>query len=444
MTLSPETLARVLDLPTAPSNLPPATGIAFHSGQVRPGDAFFAFAGAATHGIRYAAEALERGAAYVVSDQPHQRGIEVPDAATALLQLGRHARDQWTAPVIGVTGSAGKTTTKEYLAAALGAGSSPGNFNTPYALATTIANAWLSGTSSRPLVLEMGIDRPGEMAVLTALVRPDAGILTLVAASHLEALGTVQNVADEKSILLASARAKFASVQAAGWLDDDLAKATIRYGLARAEAEADLVEPDVGEADVIGEILSHEQGRTRLRVGDVVIELPTLSRAAAENAVGAWAVATHLGVAPRVAAERMAEAALPPGRLQSHPWGRGLVLDDSYNSNPASAAIALDTLRRHAGPHVAVLGDMLELGAERERWHRELGDATRGLDRVLALGPESRAIVDGNPEAEHFASFDELAGALRYLPREGTVLVKASRGMRLDRAVRLLLEDAST
>ena len=429
MKLAPQTLQRVLDLPPTPSPLPPATGISFHSARVRPGDAFFAFGGQATHGIRFADDALANGAAFVVSDREHPQGVLVPDAAAALLALGRHARAQWTAPVVGVTGSAGKTSTKQFLAAALNAGSSPGNFNTPYALATTLVNAWLDGRATEPLVLEMGIDHPGEMAVLTDLVRPDAGILTLVGAAHLEALGSLAGVAREKSVLLRASTLRVASAQAYGWLADDLAEDTVQYALAPAEA------------DVVGEVLDRTGATTRIRIDGHVASVPSLSQATAENAVGAWTVATRLGVDPDVAAKRLADVELPSGRLQARAWPGGTLLDDTYNSNPASAAIALEALRSCPPPHTAVLGDMLELGERAAELHRELGAATRGLDRVFAFGPESAAIATGNPDAEHFGAYEDLAAALRELPREGTVLVKASRGMRLERAVDLLLAE---
>lgn len=429
MMLSPEALARLLDLPTEMPSFPPATGVAFHSDRVRPGDAFFALAGATTHGIEYADEALEAGAAWIVSDRPHPRSVRVPDAAAALLDLGRHARSEWRGPVVGVTGSAGKTTTKEFLAAALGARSSAGNFNTPLALARTLVDGWLAEETHLPLVLELGIDRPGEMAELADLVAPDAAILTLVGHAHLHELGTIERVAEEKSVLLAAAARRFASVQAHGWIPEALQPDTTTYALAPAAA------------DVVGTVRTYgAQGQT-LSIAGTDIELPHLSRAAAENAVGAFAVSVALGTAPAAAAAGLARAEMPPGRLQIRPWGRATILDDTYNSNPASAANALDALRRCPGPHVAVLGDMLELGAESADLHRELGAATRGLDRVLAFGPESRHVVEGNPRAEAFIEFPALSAALATLDRRGTVLIKGSRGMALERAVDRLLAE---
>lgn len=429
MMLSTEALARLLDLPSPTKPFPPATGVAFHSARVRPGDAFFALAGATTHGIEFADDALAAGAAWIVSDHPHPRSVLVPDAAEALLALGRHARAQWRGPVVGVTGSAGKTTTKELLAGALGARSSEGNFNTPLALARTLIDGWLAEDVDRPLVLELGIDRPGEMAELAALVVPDAAILTLVGHAHLHGLGTVARVAEEKSILLAAADRRFASAQAHGWIPSALRDATTTYALAPAAA------------DIVGTVRAYGLGGQTVSIGGTDVELPHLSRAAAENAVGAFAVAVALGIAPDDAAAGLARANQPPGRLQIRAWGHATILDDTYNSNPASAADALDALRRCPGPHVVVLGDMLELGEDSASLHRELGAATRGFDRVLAFGPESRHVAEGNPRAEAFTEFAALKRALSTLDRSGTVLVKGSRGMALERAVDQLLAE---
>ena len=147
-----------------------ASGAAFHSGSVRPGDAFFALRGERAHGLDHADEALARGAAFIVSDRAHPRGIRVEDAGEALLKLGGFARSQLATPVVAVTGSAGKTTTRALLEAALRARATSGNLNTPLPLATSLIDAWLDPDPVRPLVLEVGIDRRGEMAQLAALV----------------------------------------------------------------------------------------------------------------------------------------------------------------------------------------------------------------------------------------------------------------------------------
>ncbi|MFO7544090.1 MAG: Mur ligase family protein, partial [Trueperaceae bacterium] len=222
MTLgSARTLAALLSAEGPVDDLPDGTGVTFQWARVRPGDILFAWQGAAGHAIERADEALAEGAAYVVSDVPHPRGLRVADPKAALIAVGREARRRLRAPVIGITGSAGKTTVKAMTAAALAARATPGNYNTPPGLtqamfaaaiederATPTASAGAASTTRptrSPLVLELGIDHPGEMAELLELTRPEHAIVTTIGASHLSALGSVEAVAREKTALLAAA-----------------------------------------------------------------------------------------------------------------------------------------------------------------------------------------------------------------------------------------------
>lgn len=412
--------------PAAP--LPPATGATFHSGRVRPGDAFFALPGASGHGHDFADAALAAGAAYVVSDRPHPRGVLVPDPGAALLALGRHARARLTGPVVAISGSAGKTSTKAFAAAALDAHASPGNFNTPLALACTLTDAWLADPA-RPLVLELGIDHPGEMDELLQLVLPTHGLLTSIGPSHLERLGNVETVAREKARLLQVAGAAFASTQAAAHLPAGLAVTT--YGLEDG-------------ADVRGRVTRRDPGGLTLEALGARVRLPgQTATVAAVNALGALALSASLGIDPAVAGARLERVPAEPGRLEPKRVGARLLLDDSYNSNPASAAAALEALRHCPAPRAAVLGDMLELGPDAPRLHRELGRATRDLDAVIAVGRHGPDLRAGNPRALTAATVDEALTLLVQLPAGGTVLVKASRGLRFERIVAALAAEGA-
>lgn len=408
-------------------SLPPATGVSFHSQRVRPGDAFFALPGAAQHGLTFADAALAAGAAYIVSDRPHPQGVTVPDPAGLLLDLGADARRQLRGVVVGVTGSAGKTSCKTLLAAALGATATPGNFNTPLALAQVLIGTALAGRTAADarLVLELGIDHLGEMDTLLKLAKPTHAVLTLIAPSHLAGLETVAGVAREKLKLIDAAEHAFVSVQAAPFLNAAQRRKSTTYGL--------------GSGDVGGTLTAITPTGQTLSALGAHARLPFVGAALAENALAALSLAAHLGDDVNAAASRLGGAALEPGRLQVHILGALTLLDDSYNSNPASAAAALDTLQHFPRPHSAVLGDMLELGPESAHYHRELGARTRDLERVVAVGPEMRALVDTNPNAAHFESFD-LEALKPYLPERGTLLVKGSRGMRLERLVQELLD----
>ena len=420
--VTPQLIARLAGA-SPRSDLPAATGAAFHSGRVRPGDAFFALPGANEHGIVHAQAALDRGAAFIVSDAPHPRGLLVPDAEAALLALGGHARDQLEGAVVAISGSVGKTSTRAFAAAALDALATEGNFNTPRAIACTLVSAWRSDRR-RPLVLELGIDRPGEMDELVDLVRPTHGLLTAIAESHLEGLGDLEGVAREKARLLERSPVRLASEAAAARLPRAL-PGLVRYGFSR-------------DAQVRGEL---DNGLLATLGVRVALRYP--GRAMASNALGALALAQRLGLDLEAAARRIEGATLEAGRLQATRLGKLTILDDSYNSNPASAREALSVLRSGEPPRCAILGDMLELGAQSGELHRELGAATRGLDLVLAVGSHARCLTDGNPEVIHRESVEELLPLLDRLPGEGTILVKASRGMRLERIVERLMTEAA-
>ena len=399
-----------------------ASGVSFHTGRLREGDAFFALPGENTHGLEFAPAALDKGAAFIVSDRAHPQGVQVPDPKRTLLELGRSYRNR-TGAVIGVTGSVGKTSSKTFIAAALNAQKSLGNLNTPLALAATLVNTRLAGHEDKALVLELGIDHVGEMAQLVELVQPDYGVLTAVAPSHLEGLGNLDTVAFEKSrLLVAASQQAFVSLQALPYLEanSDIDMSALRtkgltsYGLDQ-------------NADVIGTLENDT-----LNFETVNVSLSAPGEAMASNALVALALAQTLKIDLNEAAERLSKAQLEPGRLQRLKLGELTVLDDSYNSNPASAAEALKILRTLDAPHTAVLGDMLELGSESERYHYELGLASHDIERVIAIGQEAKAIARANPKARYFADTDMALQALKNLPRSGSILFKASRGMHFE------------
>ena len=410
-----------------------ASGISFHSGRLKTGEAFFALPGEQMHGLAFAEDALAKGAAFIISDKPHPQGVVVPDPAGLLLELGQLARRERSGAVTGITGSVGKTSAKTFAAAALAADKSPGNFNTPLALAKVFINTALAKRAERALVLELGIDHVGEMDNLTRLTEPDYGLLTHVGASHLEQLETVATVAFEKSrLLVAAKRRAFVSEQALGEfkknLDIDLsalkAKGLTSYGFSEAAQARGHFEDGV------------------LHYKDVSLRPPAQGRAMALNALGALVLAEALGVPLGEAAKRVEEAKLEPGRLQTLDLGGLTVLNDSYNSNPSSAAEALEILLALPGPHTAVLGDMLELGQESARYHFELGVKSRAAERVIAIGQGAKQIALANSKARYFASTELAVPALRGLPLAGTVLLKASRGMHFERLLDALQQAA--
>ncbi len=437
MTLDAPTLRRWLgprirELPTLPDG--GARGVRFHSDRVRPGDAFVAIAGARAHGERFIDAALARGAAYVITDRPRPGAVLVDDAGAALLDLGRAARTARRGRVIGVTGSVGKTTAKTLLAAALDAAVSPGNLNTPHALATVLVDLWLEGDLDRPLVLELGIDHVGEMDRLLDLVRPTDGLLTAIAPAHLEGLGDLEAVAREKGRLLEAATGvRLAAQDAWQQLTPELRARTDRYAL---DAPAEAGKPPSWTGHFVpGD--AHDRLRANADGAEVDVALPGTGRALATNALGALAMAVALGTPPARAAERLALARLEAGRLTRHRLGDWTLLDDAYNASPASVAEALEVLERAPRPHAVVLGAMLELGPESAAHHAAVGRAltTRDLSPIWAVGAAARPLVDACPGARHLPDAAAAIAHAGALPRRGTLLVKGSRGIGLEALV---------
>jgi len=436
MELTAHLIAQLLPEARLPgAALPRAVGVEFSTERLRPGQVFFALQGERGHGIRFAPQAVEMGAAFVVSDRDYPGAVIVPDARKALYRLAAYAREQLRGPVVAVSGSVGKTTTKQYLACALNAFYSAGNLNTLPALAARMVGAAVEDPE-RPLVLELGIDHPGEMEQLVELVRPDIGVLTAIAPSHLERLGSLEGVAREKSLLLKRSPVRFASLQAAALLPEPV-PGLQTYGL-RSECRNGLQdEPGVG---VQGCVASKGEWHQEVKAGGATFTVNAPGCAVATNAVAAFAVGRSLGIPATVLSSRLSQCNLEDSRLQLKKAGDLRIIDDSYNSNPASAASALDVLREQPQPWVAILGDMLELGEESRRYHLEIGEASIGLDLVIAVGPEAAYIQQANPRSLTVHDAEEATRLLHRIPAGATVLVKGSRGVRLEKVVQALLQ----
>jgi len=262
------------------SDARPARRLTWDSREAGPDVAFVALPGEAMHGNRFVQAALDAGAPFVLTDLDVPRAVRVPDAQAALLAWAQHERAR-ASLVVGITGTAGKTTAKSYAAAALDAAYLP-VFNTPPAIATFLIE---HGASGRPLVVEMGIDRLGEMAELVELVRPDVGVITSIGAAHLEGLGSVENIVREKGVIL-GARERLVGVQAGPYYPG-----VPTYGF--------------GDAAHAGTDLRLDASGAGFRFGGVDVTLPQASRVQAEAAVLGLELARRAGVDLHAAAERL-------------------------------------------------------------------------------------------------------------------------------------------
>lgn len=427
----------------------PVAGVAIDTRALAPGALFVALAGARTDGHRFLPEAAARGAAGALVEQPVADPplplVRVADTRAALGRLAALWRARFSLPVVGVTGSNGKTTVKEMLGAVLGGAGTVlvtrGNLNNELGLPLTLAGL---GPEHDFAVLEMGANHLGEIAGLCRIARPTVGVVTQCAPAHLEGFGSIEGVARAKGEMFAGLADDGVAV-----INADDAYAGLWQGLAAArprltfglEAPADVTA--AWEPRAWG---SHVELRTP--AGSRPVELPLPGRHNVMNALAATAVALALELPLERAAAGLARAPSVAGRLRRCPGpGGSVVIDDSYNANPASLRAALELLARHGGRRWVALGDMAELGAEGPARHREAGAAARelGIEHLLGVGPLAREAVDGfGPGAEHYGDRAALAAALA--PRLGAddvVLVKGSRSAGMERVVAALAgEDA--
>jgi UDP-N-acetylmuramoyl-tripeptide--D-alanyl-D-alanine ligase len=439
---------------------PPATvrGISTDTRAIPAGSAFVALRGERFDGHDFLAEAALAGATCAVVARgraaPGPPGfplLEVEDTLLALGAVARLHRLRFSIPVVGVTGSNGKTTTREMIAAILATRgpvlSTQGNLNNEVGVPLTLLRLRPTDTAA---VIEMGMSHRGEIGRLTAMAEPRVGVVTNAFPAHLEGLGTVDGVADAKGEL-------YKGLPADGVV---IANADDPRMLHRARKSGRRVLTFSGgqdrEADVVVlDVLSQDPDGMRFLLGigtkEVEVRLPLVGEHNAVNAAAAAAVALSLGCSDREIVGGLAGVRPVGRRLRVERLPSGVLLvDDCYNANPASMKAALRTLRRLAGPGraLAALGDMLELGPTEDDLHRELGRdaAAAGLVALATFGPRARlareaAQAAGMDPSATFHTEDPraLVAFVRERLRPGDVLlVKGSRGMKLERLVEAL------
>ena len=449
-------------------------GAATDNRQVTADRLFFALRGERVDGYEFSAAAAAAGAAALVV--PSGRGVPpavaalpitvigVPDTRVALADLARAVRREFAGRVVGITGSNGKTTTKELVAAALdvralaSAGGptgdvlrTAGNFNTEIGLPLTILEA--SG-QERFWVLEMAMRARGEIAYLADIAAPHVGLVTNVAAAHIGRLGSLEEVARAKGEIFSGLAPQGIAVLPAG---EPMLEAECRHlpesrkrrfgpvgepSGSPANESADVRVLEFVPAGVAGAIV-----RMAVGTAPVVVRLPLGGEHNARNAAAALAVVQALGRSPAEAARAMANVALPAHRSRVVPVEGRMILDDCYNANPASMAAALRSVRGSAGngQSYAVLGDMLELGRQSSALHAETGRlvAELGFAGLVTVGAESADLAAGaraaGLPADRVVATEDPALAARtvrgWTQAGDWILIKASRGLRLERVL---------
>jgi len=427
---------------------PPALRVAGWSVDTRTqntGDVYFALRGPNHDGHDFVARAVAQGAAAVVVERAGAGGCElvVGDTLRALQNLGAWARRQWGGTVVAVTGSAGKTTTKDAIAHLLAAEFSVGktvkNFNNHVGVPLSILRL---PDGCRAAVLELGMNHAGEIRELAALAEPEIAVVTNVGYAHVEFFDSIDGVAAAKRELIEALPAAGVAVLNA----DDPRVAAFRDTHGGRSVTFGFSE----HADVRAEAVEFRADGTRFCVGRVAYETGMAGRHAVMNLLAAIAVARIFEIAPERLREPVRTFAVGPMRGERMEHNGMVIWNDCYNSNPEAAESMIDVLRgTPAARHIAVLGEMLELGHAADELHRSVGRyaAEHAVDLLIAVHGQARAmqeaaIAAGIGEA---VFFENPADAGKFLKQEAqpgdAILFKGSRGVHVERALSEFLTD---
>jgi UDP-N-acetylmuramoyl-tripeptide--D-alanyl-D-alanine ligase len=427
-----------------------AMGYSIDSRTLNAGDLFIAIAGEHFDGHNYVQAALEKGAVGAIveagkkADGDPLRLLQVEDSLKALQLLGAAARRLWGKPLLAVTGSAGKTTTKEILAHILSTRfrvmKSSGNLNNHIGLPLQLLKLEAEHDLA---VVEMGMNHAGEIRALGALAHHDLAVVTTVAPVHLEFFGSLAEIARAKYEIIETLHSGGVAVLNAD--DDyvcqfgrDFKGKVVRFGIKRAA--------DVSAHNIK---LNGAEGSTfELLVGSVgePVTFPLVGEHNIYNALAAAAAAMERGISPSQAAAALSSIAPPDKRGQVMQLNGATIINDCYNSNPRALEAMIDTLASmKAERRILVVGEMLELGPTAEALHRECGKhaAEKKIDMVIGVRGMARAVAEaacGSGTQAQFVETPEQAGEwlARNLRQGDAVLLKASRGVKLERAIDML------
>lgn len=412
---------------------------------MKPGDAFFAIKGENHDGHGFVETALKQGAAAAIVSEPVEVSgvtLRVPDTIAALQQLGRFARMKWAKPIVAVTGSAGKTTTKDVIAELVGVrlrvGKSPGNLNNHLGLPLSLLRM---PESAGVGVTELGMNHAGEIRFLASMAKPQIGVVTNVGYAHIESFDSIEGIALAKRELIEALGADGTAVLNAddarvlGFREIHPGK-VITYGLSEA-AEIRAVDVRLGPEGI------------DFRVGSTRFHSSLVGRHGVLNILAGIAVAKLLGIPVSELVEPVSN--LHPGKMRGERrvWRGVTVIDDCYNSNPDAVQFMIDVLGDEpAKRRIAVLGEMLELGSWSEILHRRTGQyvGKANIDVVVGIRGAARYMVEGAMETgvsrESALFFDEPENAGKFLRNFAAsgdaILFKGSRGTHVERALAIM------
>ena len=419
--------------------------LAIDSREVKAGDLFAALSGQRVDGHDFAPQALAAGASALLTERKLEGlspQLVVADVLQASGRFGCLKRQVFEGDVIAITGSAGKTTTKNLVVAALATAgevhATVGNQNNELGVPITLSGL---ANNHRFGVIEMGAGQPGDIAYLCQLARPNVAVCLNASAAHLAHYDSVDAIATTKGeIFEGLAGTGLAIINAdqkwlPQWREQASTARQVTFGLAE---DADYRATDIEHRGIEG---SHFQLLTP--AGSQPVSLQLAGEQHVKNALAALAIAIEIGVTPIDAARAVRATGAGVGRgAVTHLPGGGTVVDDSYNANPAAVNAALQVLSRQPGYRVLVLGPMLELGEESQSLHQEVGRNARrlGIDKLITVGGEATPAAEAfGRDALCFADQAALQSDFPALPAEYTIWVKGSRGAGLEHTVAWLL-----
>ena len=405
-----------------------SAGVCTDTRTLKKNQLFFALKGENFDGNRFALQALEKGASYAVAGEDLQaddpRLIKVPDTLETLKALAAYHRRQLRIPVIGLTGTNGKTTTKELIKTALGAAyrvsATEGNLNNEIGVPLTVLKI---GPRAQLAIVEMGASHPEDLKPLLAVAQPNLGLITNVGKAHLLGFGSFEGVKHAKGLLY------------------DYLKE--HDGVVFANAEDPVLQEMLSQRGLEAITYSREGVKVKaspfleLDFGDARLKTQLVGAYNAANVLAALKLAWYFDVPREDALQAIASYVPSNNRSQLVKTEKNTLIVDAYNANPSSMAVALENLSLMPGRKVALLGDMRELGADAAAEHRKIVERLEGMEAFL-VGEEFTSVAKGKPY-KTFATSEDLAKYLKENPLKGcTVLLKGSHSMQMEKLTDVL------
>ena len=416
-------------------------GISTDSRDIKEGDLYLAISGEKVDGHSFLEEVFAKGASTALvnksCDNFKGKLIKVDDPVYAIGKIAKTWRDQFQIPVIGITGSNGKTSTKELLKYILSAKydihATEGNYNTSIGLPLTLLRLTeYHGVS----ILEMGANQPGDIEKLCKIAYPTHGLITNIAPAHLEGFGDIQTVANTKGELFKFLSNGLSFINAADNRVNDLETYgdTITFGL-------------TSNCDYPTDLHHNNDGSIILTIDAEEIKTNSINLSFAKNVIACSTIASELGLSWEAIKDRILTSQPPKGRCEIKTNGQITVIDDTYNANVDSTIAAIDYLKAFSGngKRIFVFGDMLELGASSEDQHRIIGKKCQKeeLSVVFTIGNETIVAheeINNSILHKHFEQKESLLSNLNEIISEGDkILVKGSRGMRMEEIVEQII-----